>query len=86
MQREREVALPTAEIDDVQGSFGGQVLQDVIDEFEVAVDLAKLVVHRRSNLAVWQHHADFRQKRAGLADGNQIIFLAVVIGDRLRRE
>ena len=86
MQSEREVTLAATEIDDVQRPFGGQVLQDVIDEFEVAVDLPELVIHRRSNLAVRKHHADFRQERARLTDRDQVVLFAVVFHHRLGRE
>ena len=86
MQCKGEVALTTAEVNDVQRSLGGEVLQDVVDEFEVAVDLAKLVVHRRPDLAVGQHNADLDQERARLANGDQVFLLAVVACDGLRRE
>ena len=78
MQRESQITLATAEIDNVNRPGRRQLWQDVFDKFQIPVDLPKLVIHRRSDLPAGQHHADFDQKRTGNTGRNQVLFLAVM--------
>ena len=69
MEREREIGLARAEVDDPQPSLPGRAGQHVLDELEEAVDLAELVVALSAHLALGRHHAELDEERHGHAFG-----------------
>ena len=50
VEREREVGLAAAEVDDAQRPLGRERGHDVVDELEEAIDLAELVVAALAHL------------------------------------
>ena len=86
MDREGEVRLAAAEVDDAQGPVRTKSGHDVVDELEKAVDLAKLVVAALPHRAVGRHHTELDEKRNGPALLEQVALAAVVptVGGRPR--
>lgn len=80
VQGEGEVAESAAEVDRFERPFGGEVFVDVVDEFEVTIDLPELMLSGFLDSTVGGHDAEGDEKRAGDACGDEVLFLAVVAG------
>ena len=78
IDREGQIRLAAAEVDDAQGAVLRQSRKNIFDDFKIAVDLAEFRVGLRKNLSLRTHDAEPNQKVAGHAVRNQIMLLAVV--------
>ena len=78
VEREREVRLAGAEVDDAERAFGGKRREHVLDELEEPVHLAELVVALRPHLALGRHHAELDEERHRHAVGQHALLDAVV--------
>ena len=87
MDREGQVRLAAAEVDDAQRAVGPQRGNDVVDELEEAVDLAELVVAALAHAAVRRHDAELDEERNRRSLLEQIALAPVVLArsDRARR-
>ena len=63
VQRERQVRLAGAEVDDAERAFGRESGEHVLDELEKPVHLPELVVALRPHLALGGHHAELDEER-----------------------
>ena len=82
VQGEREIAFATAKIDDAQGATLGQFGEQVVDEFQEAVDLAELGLPGAANLPLGCHHPNLHEEGAGSSFGEWVAGLAVVGGGK----
>ncbi len=63
VEREGEIRLAGAEVDDAERAIGRERGEHVLDELEEPVHLAKLVEALRPHLALGGHHAELDEKR-----------------------
>ena len=77
MQRERQIRLARAEVDDPQRA-GGERRKHVLDELEKAIDLPELVVPPASYLSLRGHHPELDEERHRHALGQEAALDPVV--------
>ena len=79
VEREGQVRLAGAEVDDAERAVGRERGEHVLDELEEPVDLPELVVALRPHLALGGHHAELDEERHRHALGQHALLDAVVL-------
>ena len=78
VEREGQVRLAGAEVDDAERAFGRESREHVLDELEKPVHLPELVVALRPHLALGGHHTELDEERHRHALGQHALLDAVV--------
>lgn len=78
VKSEGEICFAAAEVDNAQGAVIGQIFKYIVDDFKIPVYLAELAVGTGKDLSVLAHDAQFYEKVAWNAVGNNIVFCFVV--------
>jgi len=76
---EGEVTFAAAEIDNIESAVCGQCIDDIVNEFQKAVDLAELSGVAVANSAIGCHDARVNQEWTGLSGWDQIITTSIML-------